>query len=64
MSLEPMLTTEELAELVRTTPAGVSNMRLRGVGPRGRRIGKRILYAESDVIAWLESRADDPRPAA
>jgi hypothetical protein len=64
MGIETMLTTEEVAALIHTTPAGVANMRYRKVGPRGIRAGKRVLYPESGVIAWLESRADDPTPAA
>ena len=52
--LEKMLTTQELAELCRTTPAGIANMRLRGAGPQGVRVGKRVLYPESAVAAWLE----------
>jgi predicted DNA-binding transcriptional regulator AlpA len=62
--LERMLTTEELADVIHTTPAGVHAMRYRGVGPRGRAVGKRVLYAESDVAEWLESRADQPKGAA
>jgi hypothetical protein len=64
MGIETMLTTEEVAALIRTTPAGVANMRYRGVGPRGIRAGKRVLYRESEVLAWLDSRADEPTTAA
>jgi predicted DNA-binding transcriptional regulator AlpA len=58
MRIETMLTTEEVADLIRTTAAGVANMRYRGVGPRGVRVGRRVLYPESEVLAWLEARAD------
>jgi predicted DNA-binding transcriptional regulator AlpA len=57
---EKFLTTQELAELCRTTPAGIANMRYRGVAPRGVRAGRRLLYPESEVIAWLERHADQP----
>ncbi len=59
---EKLMTTEEVAELCRTTPAGIANMRYRGNGPRGVRAGKRILYPESEVVAWLERGADPVRP--
>lgn len=52
------LTTEELAELCRTTPATVTQWRYLGKGPRGTRVGKRILYREDDVREWLERHRD------
>jgi hypothetical protein len=64
LTIERLLTTEELAELLHTTPAGITNLRHRGAGPRGVRASGRILYPESFVLEWLESRADEPRPAA
>jgi hypothetical protein len=63
MAIEAMLTTEELAALLRTTPAGVNNLRYRGAGPRGMRAGKRVLYPESAVLEWLASGADEPKTA-
>jgi predicted DNA-binding transcriptional regulator AlpA len=66
MRRETMLTTEEVAALIRTSVSGVSGMRYRGVGPRGVRVGRRVLYPESAVLEWLESRADkvdDSTPA-
>jgi Helix-turn-helix domain len=57
------LTTEDVAERWRTTPKGVAELRYRGQGPRGYRIGRRILYRIEDVEAWEASRAD-PQPVA
>lgn len=54
--MEKYLTTEELAALTRSTPATVRYWRHMGKGPRGIKRGKRVLYAERDVAAWL---ADD-----
>lgn len=48
------LTTEEVAAAVRTSPATVRYWRHIGRGPRGVRVGRRVLYAEVDVEAWLE----------
>ena len=61
---ERFLTTEEVAERWRTTPKGVLQLRHGGEGPRGHRIGKRVLYRLADVVAWEASRADTPSPAA
>lgn len=58
MNKERLYTVEELAEEYHLTPAGIYNMRHRGVGPRGCRVGKRVLFPESEVLAWLDSRMD------
>lgn len=34
------------------------DMRSRGVGPPAFRVGKFLLHKESEVVAWLEARAD------
>lgn len=50
---ERYLTTEEVAELARTAPSTVRYWRMCGKGPRGVKPGKRVLYPESVVVAWL-----------
>jgi hypothetical protein len=56
---EKWYTGEQLCDLLPDlTPAGLANMRYRGVGPRGVKVGRRILYPESAVLTWLEGRAD------
>jgi hypothetical protein len=62
-SANPYLTTEDLAERWHTTSKGVLQLRHRGDGPRGRRIGRRVLFHIDDVEASEASRADDPKPA-
>lgn len=56
----PYMTTKELAELLRTTPGAIRQMRHRGDGPQGTRIGRGVLYSRTDVEAWLtaKTRAD------
>jgi hypothetical protein len=62
-SLEPsenpgspsFLTTQDLADLLRTTPATVAWWRHTGYGPHGVRVGRRVLYPAGGVRNWLES---------
>ncbi len=53
----PMWTLDELCALVRTTPATVHTWRKRGTGPRAYKVGRHLLFAESDVAAWLATCA-------
>jgi predicted DNA-binding transcriptional regulator AlpA len=57
-----LLTIEDVAALLHLTPAAIHKYRYRGEGPRGYRVGKRILFAVADVTAWLESRREEPEP--
>jgi predicted DNA-binding transcriptional regulator AlpA len=54
------LTTEEIAAQYRTVPATVRYWRHVGKGPQSFKVGRRVLYRESDVDAW----ADEQRTAA
>ncbi|MFJ5059058.1 helix-turn-helix transcriptional regulator [Streptomyces nigra] len=57
----PYMTTKEFAALVRKSPATVRGWRHRGVGPRGTKLGKEVLYHRDVVTAWLQDkeRADE-----
>jgi len=48
-----LLTTEEAAALLRTTPGALAALRYRGGGPRWRRHGRRVLYLRADLAAYL-----------
>lgn len=52
----PYMKTKELADLVRKSPATVRSWRHRGLGPRGMKIGKDVLYHRDVVAKWLEER--------
>lgn len=38
--------------------ASLYQMRSRGTGPRGYRIGRVVMFKESDLLAWEATRAD------
>lgn len=48
-----LMTTKEVAALIRKTPHAVRQMRHRGIGPRGTRVGRDVLYPRAGVLAWL-----------
>ncbi len=52
----PYMTTRELAALVRKSPATVRGWRHRGVGPRGTKLGKDVLYHRDTVRKWLQAK--------
>lgn len=47
------LTTEEVAELLRTSPESVRYWAHAGRGPKSFKVGRRRLYAVEDVDAWI-----------
>lgn len=53
--MEPYLTTEDVAQLVRARPETVRYWRATGVGPRSFRLpgSRRVLYAREDVEAFI-----------
>ncbi len=52
---ERLLTTDEVAAHFRTVPGTVRYWRHVGKGPRSFKVGRRVLYRESDVKAWAEA---------
>jgi len=49
------LTTVEAAELARVSRDFLQHARVAGTGPAFSKIGKRVVYARIDVIAWLQA---------
>lgn len=62
-AMEKFLTTEEVAEVARTSPSTVRYWRMQGTGPRGIKRGRRVLYPASAVQRWLAGE-DEPAVAA
>ncbi|MET8401424.1 helix-turn-helix domain-containing protein [Streptomyces sp900116325] len=46
---ERFLTTEEVAARYRTSPTTVSWWRRQGYGPKGIKVGRRVLYPEAEI---------------
>lgn len=49
-----ILTMAEVGELTRTPMATLRYWRHQGTGPASFRLGRRVVYDESDVLAWLD----------
>jgi predicted DNA-binding transcriptional regulator AlpA len=54
---DPFLTTNEVAQRYRTEPSTVRYWRHVGSGPNGVKIGRRVLYRESELVRWERERA-------
>ena len=57
--LPKLLTVEDLCAYLDRSCHTLQKWRVEGNGPRYRRIGNRIFYAESDVLAWIEACGRD-----
>ncbi len=55
---DKILVTEEIAAIFRTSPETVRYWRHCGKGPRSFKAGRRVLYRESDVQAFLEAQLE------
>ena len=61
-----LITVDEVAALLRTTPTAIYGARYRGEAPASYavRIGRRLLWRRGDVEAWIDSEAEAVRAAA
>jgi hypothetical protein len=50
-----LITTDEFAEMARTSPGTVRYWRHIGKGPAGFKPGRRVLYERSECEEWLRS---------
>lgn len=48
--------TNQAAEWANLSPRTLERMRIEGRGPAYRKHGRRVIYAESDLIAWSENQ--------
>jgi predicted DNA-binding transcriptional regulator AlpA len=54
--LDRLLTTEELAAFCHVPADTVRYWRFSGTGPRGFKLGRRVMYSEAEVALWLRAR--------
>jgi excisionase family DNA binding protein len=59
--VDELLTVGDVAQLTRSTPAAIYQWRRRGTGPKGLRVGNKVLFRRQDIEEWLESRAESRR---
>jgi predicted DNA-binding transcriptional regulator AlpA len=57
--LPKLYNANELAAEIRLVTSTLRQMLMAGSGPRYIKLGDRVVYAEKDVLAWLEAQ---PRP--
>lgn len=50
-----LLYTPEVAKLIRRSEDAVRIMRHMGTGPKSAKVGGRVMYRKSDVVAWVEA---------
>ena len=55
MTAPELLTTAEVAALLRTPESTLRYWRWQGTGPQGVKVGRRVLYRQDAVEAWIES---------
>lgn len=48
-------TMDEVAEMLRKSPAQLRWMRHNGTGPKSAKLGGRVMYREQDVIDWVNA---------
>ena len=52
-----LLTITEVADLLRTSPNTINYWVYMGKGPRSMKIGRRRLWPEAEVLAWLDTQS-------
>ena len=62
--MDPIRTPAQLAEQVFVPVTTVYQWNSKGTGPRYIRVGRHVRYRQSDIDAWLDSHAVEPRSAA
>lgn len=53
---DKLLTTTEVADMTRLPEATIRWFRHAGKGPRSAKLGRRVVYRESDVLQWIEDQ--------
>ena len=56
--MEKLLRLPEVAELTGPPVNTLRFWRHKGTGPRSIKLGRRVVYRECDVVAWIEEQFD------
>lgn len=59
LSRTPMWTLAELSAKLHTTPRVIHGWRRRGTAPKAYKVGRHLLFEESDIAAWLAERESE-----
>jgi excisionase family DNA binding protein len=65
-ALEPLLTLAEIADYLHVPVQTLYDLRAKGRGPRGFRVGRRLHFRKAEIQAWLadlEEEDDRQEPA-
>lgn len=54
--MQKLLTAAETAAWLGLKAPTLTNWRYRGIGPRFVKVGGRVMYAETDVSAWITAQ--------
>lgn len=54
--MDKLLKIEDVAEMTGVATNTLRYWRHRGVGPKSAKFGRRIVYRESDVLAWIDEQ--------
>jgi DNA-binding transcriptional MerR regulator len=54
--MDDLITTAELAQMLRVAPEALRYWRWRGQGSRSLRVGRKVVYRRDAVVAWLEAQ--------
>ena len=60
-SADDLLTTAEVAQMMRSPVSTLRYWRHLGTGPHSFRLGRRVVYRRADVTAWLAQQSDAGR---
>lgn len=62
--MDPLLTTDELAELLGLPAKTLADWRSRGIGPPYMKLGRHVRYRPSAAEEWTAEQAVAPREVA
>lgn len=62
--MDDLLTLDEVARQLRVSRKTLLNWRAQGLGPKGFRLGRAVVFERADVRLWIEERRSTDRIGA